>query len=187
MTSDYLNFDENDPAFNAKTTPTMRQFLLIKRDNPHLLILYRIGDFYETFYDDAERVHRLLGLTLTSRSNSPSGERIPMAGVPFVTLDQYLVRLVNQGVSVGICEQIGDPKKGPLNRKLTRIITPGTLTDENLLKERNESILMALNPSKKGDRVALSWLILSSGVFKVMEVNGTELINEIARIGPSEL
>lgn len=135
MTSDYLNFDENDPAFNAKTTPTMRQFLLIKRDNPHLLILYRIGDFYETFYDDAERVHRLLGLTLTSRSNSPSGERIPMAGVPFVTLDQYLVRLVNQGVSVGICEQIGDPKKGPLNRKLTRIITPGTLTDENLLKE----------------------------------------------------
>ena len=187
MTSDYLNFDENDPAFNAKTTPTMRQFLLIKRDNPHLLILYRIGDFYETFYDDAERIHRLLGLTLTSRSNSPSGERIPMAGVPFVTLDQYLVRLVNQGVSVGICEQIGDPKKGPLNRKLTRIITPGTLTDENLLKERNESILMALNPSKKGDRVALSWLILSSGVFKVMEVNGNELINEIARIGPSEL
>ncbi len=187
MASDYLNFDEEDPAFKARTTPTMRQFLLIKRDNPHLLILYRIGDFYETFYDDAERIHRLLGLTLTSRSNSPTGERIPMAGVPFVTLDQYLARLVNLGVSVGICEQIGDPKKGPLERKLTRIITPGTLTDENLLKERNESILMALNPTKKGERIALSWLILSSGVFKVMEVPGNELINEIARIGPSEL
>lgn len=111
MTSDYLNFDENDPAFNAKTTPTMRQFLLIKRDNPHLLILYRIGDFYETFYDDAERIHRLLGLTLTSRSNSPSGERIPMAGVPFVTLDQYLVRLVNKASAWAFASKSGIPKK----------------------------------------------------------------------------
>ncbi len=187
MANNYLDFDENDPVFLAKNTPTMRQFLIIKKKHPHLLLLYRIGDFYETFYDDAERIHRLLGLTLTSRSANGDGDRIPMAGVPFMTLDQYLVRLVNQGVSVGICEQIGVPGKGPMERRLTRIITPGTLTDENLLGERSESILMAINPSKKGEKVALSWLILSSGLFKVMEVSGADLINEIARISPSEL
>ena len=90
-------------------TPAMRQFIQIKRDNPTLLIMYRMGDFYETFFEDAELVHRVLGLTLTSRSSTNSGTRIPMAGIPYMTLDQYLVRLVNQGFSVGICEQLGTP------------------------------------------------------------------------------
>ena len=87
-------------------TPAMRQFIQIKRDNPTLLIMYRMGDFYETFFEDAELVHRVLGLTLTSRSSTNSGTRIPMAGIPYMTLDQYLVRLVNQGFSVGICKAI---------------------------------------------------------------------------------
>ena len=97
-------------------TPAMRQFIQIKRDNPTLLIMYRMGDFYETFFEDAELVHKVLGLTLTSRSSTNSGTRIPMAGIPYMTLDQYLVRLVNQGFSVGICEQLGTPGKGLMER-----------------------------------------------------------------------
>lgn len=126
-------------------TPAMRRFLEIKNEHPNLLILYRMGDFYETFFEDAEKVHRILGLTLTSRSGSADPQkRIPMAGIPFTTLDQYLVRLVDQGLSVGIVEQFGTPGKTVMERRLTKIITPGTLTEEGLLGERKDSILLAL-------------------------------------------
>ncbi len=178
--------DEGQDEF-AGYTPAMRQFLQIKRDNPNLLLLYRMGDFYETFFEDAELVHRILGLTLTSRSNSGNGAPIPMAGVPYASVDQYLVRLVNQGISVGVCEQLGVPGKGLMERKLSRIITPGTLTDENLLSERAESSLLAVNPSRKGAKIGLAWLVLSSGTFKTKEIASDELLNEISRISPSEI
>lgn len=168
-------------------TPAMRQFIQIKRDNPALILLYRMGDFYETFFKDAELVHRVLGLTLTSRSSNNNGDRIPMAGIPYTTLDQYLVRLVNQGFSVGICEQIGTPGKGLMERKLVRTITPGTLTDENLLNERSESTLLAVNTQGKTGKVGLAWMTISSGVFRTIETTEASLVNEIERINPSEI
>src|SRR5690554_3109370 len=115
-------------------TPMMRQYLGLKAQAPSYLLFYRMGDFYELFYEDAERGARLLNLTLTKRGNS-NGEPIPMAGVPFHSLEGYLARLVALGESIAICEQIGDPatSKGPVERKIVRIVTPGTLTDEALL------------------------------------------------------
>jgi DNA mismatch repair protein MutS len=115
----------------------MQQFLRIKAEHAHLLLFYRMGDFYELFFEDAQRASRLLGITLTKRGAS-AGVPIPMAGVPVHSVEQYLARLVRLGVSVAICEQIGDPatSKGPVERKVTRIVTPGTLTDEALLEER---------------------------------------------------
>lgn len=169
-------------------TPAMRRFLEIKNEHPNLLILYRMGDFYETFFEDAEKVHRILGLTLTSRSGSADPQkRIPMAGIPFTTLDQYLVRLVDQGLSVGIVEQFGTPGKTVMERRLTKIITPGTLTEEGLLGERKDSILLALCPGKKTGRIGLSWMAISSGLFRCTEIAADALINELARLNPSEI
>lgn len=168
-------------------TPAMRQFIQIKKENPNLLILYRMGDFYETFFDDAELVHRVLGLTLTSRSASNNKDRIPMAGIPYMTLDQYLVRLVNQGFSVGICEQLGTPGKGLMERKLVRTITPGTLTDETLLSDRAESTLLSINTRGKNGKVGLAWMTISSGLFRALESTEAALLSEIERINPSEI
>lgn len=187
MSAQSIRFEDIDENQLLSFTPAMRQFVEIKQANPGLLILYRMGDFYETFFDDAETVHRTLGLTLTSRSALVSGARIPMAGIPYTTLDQYLLRLVNQGFSVGICEQIGVPGKGTMDRKLVRTITPGTLTDESLLSERSESCLLALYASGKKGKIGLSWMIISSGVFKAIETDESALMSEIERINPSEI
>ncbi|MCD8338672.1 MAG: DNA mismatch repair protein MutS, partial [Burkholderiales bacterium] len=159
----------------------------IKKEHPGLLLLFRMGDFYECFFEDAEKIHNLLGLTLTSRGTDASGERIPMAGMPYMSLEQHLARLVGMGINVGICEQLGIPGKGLMERKLVRILTPGTLTDEGLLNEKSESCLLAITPSRKGERIALAWLILSSGVFKGLETAAEELGSETARICPSEI
>ena len=118
-------------------TPMMRQYLGIKAEHPHTLLFYRMGDFYELFFDDAEKASRLLGITLTQRGTS-NGNPIKMAGVPYHSAEQYLAKLVKLGESVAICEQIGDPatSKGPVERKVQRVITPGTLTDAELLPEK---------------------------------------------------
>src|SRR5574339_360174 len=123
----------------SKHTPMMQQYLRIKAQHPDMLLFYRMGDFYEMFYDDAERAARLLDITLTTRGAS-AGEPIRMAGVPYHAADQYLAKLVKLGESVAICEQIGDPgtSKGPVERKVTRIVTPGTLTDQALLDEKSD-------------------------------------------------
>ncbi len=115
-------------------TPMMQQYLRIKAQHPDALLFYRMGDFYELFYDDARRAASLLDITLTSRGAS-AGEPIPMAGVPFHSVDAYLARLVRKGESVAICEQLGDPakSKGPIERQVVRVVTPGTVTDEALL------------------------------------------------------
>ncbi|MBK1709381.1 MULTISPECIES: DNA mismatch repair protein MutS [Marichromatium] len=172
----------------SQHTPAMRQYLGLKAEYPDLLLFYRMGDFYELFFEDAERAARLLDITLTKRGQS-AGRPIPMAGVPYHAAEGYLARLVRQGVSVAICEQIGDPakSKGPVERKVTRVVTPGTLTDEALLEDRRENLLVAIAESARAG-YGLAQLELSSGRFSVLEVSGREaLASELERLRPAEV
>jgi DNA mismatch repair protein MutS len=165
----------------------MQQYLRIKAQYPDVLLFYRMGDFYELFFDDARRAARLLDITLTARGQS-AGEPIPMAGVPVQTLDNYLARAVRKGESVAICEQIGDPakSKGPVERQVVRVVTPGTVTDDALLEARRDTLLAAL--SNSGDRFGLAWLELASGRFHALEATGLEaLAAELERLRPAEL
>ena len=174
----------------------MQQYLGIKADHPDTLVFYRMGDFYELFFDDAEKVSRLLGITLTQRGSS-GGNPIKMAGVPFHSLEAYLAKLVKIGESAAICEQIGDPatSKGPVERKVMRVITPGTLTDTDLLPEKSERPLLALSliQQRKTITVGFAWLSLASGVLKLMELSCDEkslpqrLQQELERISPAEV
>jgi DNA mismatch repair protein MutS len=168
-------------------TPVMQQYLRIKAQYPDVLLFYRMGDFYELFFDDARRAARLLDITLTSRGQS-AGEPIPMAGVPVQTLDTYLARAVRKGESVAICEQVGDPAKakGPVERQVVRVVTPGTVTEDALLEERRDTLLAALVTA--GDRFGLAWLELASGRFHALEATGQEaLASELERLRPAEL
>src|SRR5262245_9074696 len=167
-------------------TPMMQQYLRIKAQYPDMLLFYRMGDFYEMFYGDAERAARLLNITLTRRGES-AGEAIKMAGVPYHSVDQYLAKLVRLGESVAICEQIGDPgaSKGPVERQVTRVVTPGTLTDAMLLEDKRDNVLLAL--VSRGKAAGLAWLSLASGRFVAMETAIANLHAEIERINPSEI
>ncbi|HEU4352933.1 MAG TPA: DNA mismatch repair protein MutS [Burkholderiales bacterium] len=167
-------------------TPMMQQYLRIKGEYPDVLVFYRMGDFYELFYDDAEKGARLLDLTLTQRGAS-AGAPVKMAGVPVHSVEQYLAKLVKLGESVAICEQIGDPatSKGPVDRKVTRIVTPGTLTDSELLDDKADNILLSLHRDKS--TVGLAWLSLASGALRVAEISPQALENELRRIGPAEI
>ena len=142
-------------------TPMMQQYLGIKKDYPDTLVFYRMGDFYELFFDDARRGGELLGISVTTRGQS-AGTPIPMAGVPVHAIDNYIAKLVKQGQTAVICEQIGDPAlaKGPVEGAVTRIITPGTLTDEALLDEASDNILLCLTPT--GEHYHLAWADISS-------------------------
>ena len=180
-----------DPTAASKTldghTPMMQQYLRIKAQHPDVLLFYRMGDFYEMFYDDARRAAQLLDIALTQRGSS-AGAPIPMAGVPATTVDTYLARLVRKGESVAICEQRGDPgkTKGPMDREVVRIVTPGTVTDEALLDERRDTVLASICAAK--DRYGLAWLDLSAGRFSLMEVQGTDALEtEIERLRPAEI
>ena len=168
-------------------TPMMRQYLGIKADYPDTLLLYRMGDFYELFYDDAKRAAQLLGITLTARGKS-AGNPIPMAGVPFHSIDQYLAKLVKNNVSAAICEQIGDPatSKGPVERKVVRVITPGTLTEESLLSDRKENLTAALIEHQ--GRIGIATLEISSGRFVGLELNQSHsLESEMERLNAAEV
>ncbi|WP_439650410.1 DNA mismatch repair protein MutS [Pollutimonas nitritireducens] len=171
-------------------TPMMQQYHRLKAEAGSHLLFYRMGDFYEMFYGDAERGARLLNLTLTKRGTS-NGAPIPMAGVPFHAMEGYLARLVAQGVSVAICEQIGDPaaSKGPVERKIVRIVTPGTLTDEALLPAKADRMIAAVWIAKvnKTERAGLAWMNLANGEFKVGECTRDMLDTELHRIAPAEL
>ncbi|MBD3585444.1 DNA mismatch repair protein MutS [Salinimonas sp. HHU 13199] len=165
----------------------MRQYLNIKAQHPTILLFYRMGDFYELFYDDAKRAAQLLDISLTARGKS-GGDPIPMAGVPYHAVESYLARLVKMGESVAICEQVGDPatSKGPVERKVQRIVTPGTVTDEALLEERRDNVLAAVSGTT--DRYGLATLDVSSGRFVVAECTGDEaLLAELQRVNPAEL
>src|SRR5881409_1631162 len=167
-------------------TPMMQQYLRIKGEHPDILVFYRMGDFYELFYDDAEKGARLLDITLTSRGVS-AGTPVKMAGVPVHSVEQYLAKMVKLGESVAICEQIGDPAtaKGPVDRQVTRIVTPGTLTDASLLEDKADNILLSLSRDKS--TVGLAWLSLASGALRVAEVAPQLLANELRRIDPAEV
>ena len=164
----------------------MQQYLSLKAGHPDMLLFYRMGDFYELFYDDAEKASRLLDLTLTTRGAS-AGAPIRMAGVPWQSIEQYLAKLVKLGESAAICEQIGDPAtaKGPVERAVTRIVTPGTLTDSALLDDKTDNLLLAVHAERQ--LAGLAWLNLASGEFHAAEVPLRKLADELQRIRPAEV
>ena len=171
----------------SQHTPMMRQFLAIKEAHPDELLFYRMGDFYELFYRDAEIAAPVLDITLTSRGKS-AGEPIPMAGVPYHAAESYLAKLVRAGFSVAIAEQIGDPNesKGPVERKVVRVVTPGTLTDESLLDASGDALIVSV--VRRQLSAGIAWMDLSSGRFLVTEVEGDEALrSELQRLSPAEL
>src|SRR6185312_12946972 len=168
-------------------TPVMQQYLRMKSQYPDVLLFYRMGDFYELFFEDARRAASLLDITLTARGQS-AGQPIPMAGVPFHSVEGYLARLVRKGESVAICEQMGDPakSKGPVQRDVVRVITPGTVTDEALLDARQETLVASV--AFDGDRFGLAWLDLGAGRLTVLQSSGgIALAAELERLKPAEL
>jgi DNA mismatch repair protein MutS len=163
---------------SSQHTPVMQQFLGFKAEHPDMLLFFRMGDFYELFYDDAKKAARLLNIALTKRGKS-GGNTIPMAGVPYHAVDNYLAKLINLGESVVICEQVGDPalSKGPVERKVVRIITPGTITEDILLNDRVANILLAIYKTKKA--YGLASVELSSGQMNILEVDEKTLLEDI--------
>ncbi len=169
-------------------TPAMKQYHAFRQQYPDYLLLFQMGDFYETFYDDAKTASRVLGLALTSRSKGESA--IPLAGIPIHALDNYLARLIRAGHRVAICQQVENPKdaKGVVKRDVTRLVTPGTLTDETLLEQREGNYLAAVAPGPEKDgTVGLAWVELSSGAFQAMTVPADSALDELVRIRPAEL
>jgi DNA mismatch repair protein MutS len=181
-----------------KHTPMMQQYLTIKADHPTTLVFYRMGDFYELFFEDAVKASRLLGITLTQRGNS-NGNPIKMAGIPYHSAEQYLAKLIKLGESVAVCEQIGDPatSKGPVERKVMRVITPGTLTDSDLLPEKADRPLLAIlitpNRARNTSSVGMAWLAMASGALTTLEFTepeaaiATRIKQELERISPAEI
>ncbi len=171
----------------TQPTPMMQQFMRIKSDHPDSLLFYRMGDFYELFFDDAKRASRLLDITLTKRGTA-NGEPIPMCGIPYHAADNYLAKLVKAGESIAICEQVGDPatSKGPVERQVMRVVTPGTLTDEALLQDRRENLLSCIFQQTSGWGIAS--LEISSGRFTVSQLGQNDsLVGEVARLNPAEI
>lgn len=182
----------NTEDSSSRFTPAMQQYCRIKEEHRDKLLLYRMGDFYELFFEDAEKASRILGITLTKRSKS-----IALAGIPYHALDQYLPKLIAAGESVAICEQVGDPTKsrGPVERKVVRIVTPGTLTDANLLPEKEDRPLVALvcSQRRKQTTIGIAWLSLSSGVLRLQEITipfqrlGSQIQQILERTGCAEI
>ncbi|MEC7816213.1 MAG: DNA mismatch repair protein MutS [Pseudomonadota bacterium] len=171
----------------SQHTPMMQQYLRIKGEHPNELVFYRMGDFYELFYDDAKKAAEFLDITLTARGQS-GGNPIPMAGVPFHSAEGYIARLVRSGQSIAICEQIGDPatSKGPVERQVVRIVTPGTLSDEAFLEDRRDNLLVSIYSHK--DRFGFASLDISSGRFAVSELDSLEALQgELQRLRPAEI
>jgi DNA mismatch repair protein MutS len=167
-------------------TPMMQQYFALKAEYPDMLLFYRMGDFYEMFYSDAERGAKLLDLTLTTRGQS-AGQPIRMAGVPFHSVEQYLAKLVKLGESVAICEQVGDPatSKGPVERKVMRVVTPGTVTDSALLTASRDSLIASIHV--EAGTAGIAWMSLASGSLRVTEVAASQLAGEIERLQPVEI
>ncbi len=180
--------DSNKPESGVPHhTPMMQQYLGIKAQHPDTLVFYRMGDFYELFFDDAKKAAQLLDITLTARGHS-GGQPIPMAGLPYHAAENYIARLLKQGESIAICEQIGDPakSKGPVERQVVRVVTPGTVTDEALLEDRKDNLLVALAVFSKS--FGLACLDLTSGKFVLQQLDSeNQLLSEIERLNPAEL
>ena len=187
-------FEKQEKTMSSKSgtkdfsnhTPMMAQYLGIKAEYPDTLLFYRMGDFYEMFFADAEKASRLLDITLTQRGQS-AGEPVVMAGVPFHAMEGYLAKLIRQGESVAICEQVGEVTgKGPVERKVVRLVTPGTLVDAELLSEKSESVLMAVHQGPR-NRCGLAWLSVTQGVVHLAECTPDAVPEWVARVSPSEL
>ena len=183
-----MPFDLYAPHTIKQQTPMMQQYLKIKSEHRDILLFYRMGDFYELFFDDAKRAAQLLDISQTHRGKA-GGDPIPMAGVPYHAVENYLARLVQMGESVAICEQVGDPatSKGPVERKVVRIVTPGTISDEALLQERQDNLLTSVWQNKKG-LYGIAYLDINSGRFNLVEVNTDEAFTStLQRLAPAEL
>ena len=169
-------------------TPMMQQYLQVKQQYPDMLLLYRMGDFYEMFFEDAVEGAKLLNITLTHRGKS-AGDPIPMAGIPFHALDNYLAKLVKQGLSVAICEQVGSPNtKGPMKREIARVITPGTVMDESLLDEKTDNLLMGIYQHKKDHSFNIAVLDITTGYFYAKKYQDFSLLADaIAKLKPAEI
>ena len=168
-------------------TPMMRQYMRIKAQHPNELLFYRMGDFYELFFEDAQKASDLLDITLTARGKK-EGNPIPMCGVPHHSADNYLSKLIKNGVSVAICEQVGDPQttKGPVERKVMRVLTPGTVTDEALLDEKSENLLVSV--AQRDETFGIASLDICSGSFQINEVFSKDIfLSEIERLSPKEI
>ena len=174
----------------SQHTPMIAQYLGLKADFPHTLLFYRMGDFYELFFEDAEKAARLMDITLTQRGQS-AGQPVVMAGVPFHSVDNYLAKLIKLGESVAICEQVGEVGgKGPVERKVVRVVTPGTLTDAELLNDKTEAYVLAVHASERAGKpqgCGLAWLSVTEGELRLAECAADELPAWIARISPSEV
>jgi len=173
-------------SLSESHTPMMQQYLRIKAEYPHTLLFYRMGDFYELFYEDAIRAAKLLNITLTARGQS-AGKPIPMAGVPFHSADNYIAKLIRQGLSVAICEQVGEVKAGagPVAREVVRVLTPGTVSDAAFLDETQDNLLIAIHAMQSC--VGLAILDICGGRFQLMEIDANALPHELARLKPAEL
>jgi len=167
-----------------KVTPAMKQFHHFKEKYPDAILFFRMGDFYETFYEDAQVCSRVLGITLTSRSKGENP--IPLAGVPFHAVDGYLKKMIQAGYKVAVCEQVENPKtaKGVVKRDVVRVVTPGTLTDDMLLDERQDNFLCAVSLGPKG--AGISWVDISTGHFFSQEIPEDDVLGELLRLGPKE-
>ena len=174
----------------SQHTPMIAQYLGLKADFPHTLLFYRMGDFYELFFEDAEKAARLMDITLTHRGQS-AGQPVVMAGVPFHAVDNYLSKLIKLGESVAICEQVGEVGgKGPVERKVVRVVTPGTLTDAELLNDKTEAYVLAVHASERAGKpqgCGLAWLSVTEGELRLAECAADELPAWLARIAPSEV
>ncbi len=171
------------------TTPVMRQFLNIKKENPKILLWYRLGDFYETFFEDAVIMSKELELTLTGRDAGPKLGRIPLAGIPAKAADAYLEKLVQKNYKVAICDQLEDPKfaKGLVERGVTRVITAGTLTESNLLNQNSNNYICAIYKDEKSEIYGFSYTDISTGEFKTTQAPLNMVMAELARLNPSEI
>ena len=177
----------NAATASSAYTPMMQQYLRIKAEHPNDIVFYRMGDFYELFFDDAKQASQLLDITLTARGKT-NGNPIPMCGVPYHAAESYLAKLVKQGLSVAICEQVGDPEtsKGPVERQVMRVLTPGTITDEALLDDRSDSLLAAIH--QQDNQLGLATLDMSSGRFQLLQLDSAEqLHSELQRLNPAEI
>jgi DNA mismatch repair protein MutS len=180
----------NPGADLSAHTPMMQQYLRIKAEHPDTLVFYRMGDFYELFYDDARRGNKLLDITLTTRGQS-AGEPVVMAGVPVHSVESYLAKLIKLGEAVAICEQVGDvaTAKGPVERKVVRVVTPGTVTDTELLADKSDSLLVALssNTHRGVTTHGIAWLGLTSGQLGVTECDDKQLAGWLSRLNAAEV
>jgi len=185
--SESLETSMPDQTAISTHTPMMQQYLRIKANYPDIFLFYRMGDFYELFFDDAEKIARLLNITLTARGQS-LGKPIPMAGVPFHAAESYIAKVLRQGFSIAICEQIGDPKTsvGPVERQVVRLLTPGTVSDAAFLEENQDNLLVAIHVQQK--RFGIAVLDMGSGRFILLEVEGEDALqSELERLRPAEL